>query len=186
VHLGALRSADHRLLSLVQSIARPELDLLGSIVSAFGQAEVTAGIAAGLVVARLRARRADFWVPLAIAVVVLVEAVGKGFVGQPSPPLDAVRGFALLPGLRDPFTHSFPSGHAARDAFLLTVVHGWPRVFTVVALLLVAGSRVYLGEHWPSDVLGGLLLGAAVAWTARAVAGRWRGQWGARTRASSS
>jgi membrane-associated phospholipid phosphatase len=166
-HLGLFRSIDRELLTAIQSVARPELDLAGSIVTLFGQAEVTVGIAAGLVVARLRARRADFWVPLAIAVVVVVEVLGKIVVAQPLPPLELARGIALVPGVDDPFAHSFPSGHVARDAFLLAVINGWPRVVTVAAVAVVALSRVYMGEHWPSDVFGGLALGAAVAWAAR-------------------
>jgi len=164
VSLGLLRSADHGLLAAIQSVARPELDLLGSLVTVFGQAEVTAGIAAGLVVARLRARRADLWVPLAIVVVVALEALVKIVVTQPSPPLELARGLALVPGVGVPFAYSFPSGHVARDTFLLAVSHGWPRIVTAAVLALVAVSRVYMGEHWPSDVLGGLVLGAAVAW----------------------
>ncbi len=131
---------------------------------------MTAGIALGLVVARVRARRADFWVPLAVAVLVLIEAIGKIAIAQSSPPHELTRGFALLPGIQDPFGNSFPSGHVARDAFLLPVVHGWPRLLIAVALALVALTRVYLGQHWPTDVVGGLALGAAVAWGTLAVA----------------
>ena len=133
----------------------------------FGSSEVTAGIAAGLVIARLRARHRDFWVPLAIAFVVAVETVGKLIVAQPLPPHDLQRDLELFRGVAPSFLHSFPSGHVARDTFLLLIVHGWPRVAVGLVLALVAVSRVYTGQHWPSDVLGGLLLGAAVAWVVR-------------------
>lgn len=80
-----------------------------------------------------------------------------------------------LPQLDEaPPTSSFPSGHtAASVAFYGTVAlvlawhtrHLWLRwlgVLVAVAVpLLVGGSRLYRGMHFPTDVLAGLLLGAA-------------------------
>ena len=167
VQLGLLWSFDRQLLALAQSIARREFDVVGSLVTVLGSSEVTAGLAAGLVVARLRARRRDWWVPLVIALVVVIETGLKIVVAQPLPPRDVQRDLEFFRGVAPTFAHSFPSGHVARDTFLLLVVHGWPRVAVALGLVLVAASRVYTGQHWPSDVLGGLLLGAGIAWLAR-------------------
>ncbi len=167
MHIGLLRSFDRELLARVQSVARHELDVLGSVITVLGSSEVTAGLAAGLVVARVRARRRDWWVPLAIALVVIIETVLKIVIVQPLPPHDVQRDLEFFRGVAPSFTHSFPSGHVARDTFLLLIAHGWPRVAVAFALVLVAMSRVYTGQHWPSDVLGGLLLGAGIAWLVR-------------------
>ena len=66
---------------------------------------------------------------------------------------------------------SFPSGHATSAvAILLLAALLLPKrhrpLWVALALsiaLLIAASRVLLGVHWPSDVLGGLLLGAGFA-----------------------
>jgi len=58
--------------------------------------------------------------------------------------------------------YSFPSSHATNSGGLMTLVSlaypGWTPVAATFALL-VGLSRVYLGVHYPSDVLGGFLLG---------------------------
>ena len=63
--------------------------------------------------------------------------------------------------------HSFPSGHANRVAILATfaVIHGGPSLAAGVSIwaLAVGLSRIILGMHFLSDVLAGLLAGAAVA-----------------------
>jgi undecaprenyl-diphosphatase len=66
-------------------------------------------------------------------------------------------------------SHSFPSLHASvAFGFAAAVALATGRLywaFPALALaLLVAWSRVYLGLHYPSDVLAGALVGAASAW----------------------
>jgi membrane-associated phospholipid phosphatase len=69
-------------------------------------------------------------------------------------------------------TYSFPSGHAMGSATLAAamVLLCWPTrlrwpvtITSVVFVLLVGASRVYLGVHYPSDILAGWA--AAIAWT---------------------
>lgn len=85
------------------------------------------------------------------------------------------------------YSHSFPSGHSAMAAAvfltLATVVASVePRRRTkaliyglaIIAVLGVGVSRVYLGVHWPTDVLGGWALGtswALVGWLLLALTG---------------
>lgn len=71
--------------------------------------------------------------------------------------------------------YSFPSGHATNTtvAAIVVLVLLWPllarrgrvtgTVLAVVVALLIGLDRVMLGVHYPSDVLGGYLLGGAVA-----------------------
>ncbi|MFM9108625.1 MAG: phosphatase PAP2 family protein, partial [Chloroflexota bacterium] len=93
----------------------------------------------------------------------LLKAAGAGR----RPPADMVRVLELADGL------GFPSGHSFSAMALLVVIAGVaPRVMTgsrlrvcqalcLLAALLMGWSRVRLGAHWPGDVLGGWLWGAA-------------------------
>jgi membrane-associated phospholipid phosphatase len=64
-----------------------------------------------------------------------------------------------------PNTHSFPSGHATTSFACATVLaFAVPRLRLPLLLLAaaIAWSRVYVGVHYPLDVLAGALLGAAI------------------------
>jgi undecaprenyl-diphosphatase len=63
---------------------------------------------------------------------------------------------------------SFPSGHTANAATLATVVgfliwRTWAWVVGACYVLMMMLSRNYLGAHWLTDTVGGLVLGVAVA-----------------------
>lgn len=139
------------------------LDVLGSLVGLLGQAEITAGIAFGIAVARWRRGARDAWVPLAIGVVVLFETLLKLWIPHAPPPHERSRSVELLPFLQVPFANSFPSGHVARAAFLLRIGDGVPGWLVLAGVVLMALTRVYLAEHWLSDTIGGAVLGLAVA-----------------------
>ncbi len=66
-----------------------------------------------------------------------------------------------------PYSYSFPSGHSqfAAGAFgftALTLKRGWVWILCSFLTLMVGLSRIYLGVHYPRDVLVGFLLGGAV------------------------
>lgn len=63
---------------------------------------------------------------------------------------------------------SFPSGHVANAATLAALLaiilwRWWVVAAGAVYVVLMALSRTYLGAHWVSDTVGGLLIGAGVA-----------------------
>jgi undecaprenyl-diphosphatase len=63
-------------------------------------------------------------------------------------------------------THSFPSGHTATSFACALVLASFAprwRVPLVVLAVLISYSRLYNGDHFPLDVLGGTLLGSIVA-----------------------
>ncbi len=64
-------------------------------------------------------------------------------------------------------TFSMPSGHASRMFAMSTLVafgtRRWAGAAAFVLAALVGLSRIYLGLHWPSDVLAGALLGMLLA-----------------------
>jgi membrane-associated phospholipid phosphatase len=96
---------------------------------------------------------------------------------------DQTRPSASIPGLddhgypKDPYGNAYPSAHTSVVVGLVTAIWPWltwpQRVVGVVVAALVALNRLYIGAHWPIDVIGGAgigLLAGSVCWL---VAGRW-------------
>jgi undecaprenyl-diphosphatase len=87
----------------------------------------------------------------------------KALVDRPRPPLRYPEPHPLV---STPHDASFPSGHAATSfaaATMLSFAFPWLTPFLVLLASAVAFSRVYVGVHYPLDVLGGAALGVLVA-----------------------
>ena len=106
----------------------------------------------------------------AVARMLLAGVVGlvlyKGLKGRTTRSRPCARDRLIQPRAAPLDEYSFPSGHTLHAvSFTLVAVYHYPalRWLLFPFALLVALSRVVLGLHYPSDVLAGALLGAAVA-----------------------
>jgi undecaprenyl-diphosphatase len=147
----------------------------GPLVYAFGLINVTAGIlqvvvGLGAVVVLFVVERRAGWLMAIGSISSLLDNIIKLVISRQRPPADLVH-------ILNPTTgFSYPSGHAVFFtwlAFMLAFalaprVHPTYRpilwIAAAIVIVLTCLARVWAGAHWPSDVLGGVLLG--IGWSA--------------------
>jgi undecaprenyl-diphosphatase len=142
-------------------------------------AAVSAGLV-GWVLVSVGSIRLRLEVARALVIAMAVAEIGAQVLKHLA---DQARPLAVIPGLDthgypiDPAGNAYPSAHTALVVAAVAALWPWmrtsQRVVAVFFAVLVALNRLYIGAHWPIDVLGGAAVGAiggTVAWT---VARKW-------------
>lgn len=193
-----LAGFDDALIRAAQSSRDCTLYLASSLAHVAFALEVSVALCAGL----------SFWLwrqgfgvsalaPWLVFASLISEVSFKLGVPQPGPSgalIPSHWGCTTGPGYPLPLSwtppNTFPSGYAARAGYFAVLATGLARQWMPRALPWVAGgagalvaalafTRVYVAWHWPTDVLGGLLLGASLAFVTRHVLAHrpsWKGR----------
>lgn len=165
VWLGWANQLDHRILITIARVRSPELTNVMLLITSGGSPSVITVAALGILLWFGARPRRGLWILATLAGSAVLNELFKAIVARPRPGI----------GIITETGYSFPSGHAMESlvvygllAYLLT--RNIPRRFTPVAIWAVCGllilaigfSRLYLGVHYPSDVMGGYLAGVAI------------------------
>lgn len=178
VRLNLFNQFDYAATVWLQAHISRQLDTFFSIFSFLGTVDVTSVFL--LIFIICYKNRNSLYIIGSYGIILCIELFNKYFINHPAPPGAFARYKVLLmyPSAYLPQPpSSYPSGHAGRTLFLsgilLFLLFRSKRYPKIVRWLLAGAiilydvillvSRVDLGEHWTSDVIGGSILGLALA-----------------------
>ena len=146
------------------------LDAVMPIVTLFGEGGIFWIAWAVLMLVFPKTRKTGIAMGIALVMGVLIcNATLKPLVARPRPYDFQYENFGITIKLLIDAQHdySFPSGHTIASfeaAIPLMIYDKRMGIPAMVIAVLVTFSRLYLYVHWPTDVLGGILVGAAAGW----------------------
>ncbi len=123
-------------------------------------------------------RRTSVFIILSLLLsLIITNLVLKNLVARPRP-FEAIEGFIpLMERFADAGGYSFPSGHASSSfaaAFAISAAKGKKGAPAYIPALFISLARLYIGVHYPTDILCGALAGTLAALAAMLIIKRIR------------
>lgn len=150
-----------RFLDFLQTIHTPLLDKILAFITSLGNAGIIWIVLAVVLLILPKMRKAGIIVAAALLMdLILCNLILKNLVARVRP-YDVNTAIAIL--IKKPLDFSFPSGHTAASfaamtaLFLAKMKKAW--IAALVLAVLIAFSRLYFYVHYPTDVLGGAVVG---------------------------
>jgi len=166
--LARLLGYDERLLLHFRRYHGPWLTRVARLLTALGDARSWCAVGLALLATtRPAGIHAGMRLACGCTLGALIAQILKRTLNRPRPST-AIEGFEAL--TENPDAFSFPSGHTAAAFGVAVALAGEPAHAGPLSLLLATGiglSRVYLGAHYPLDVLVGVFVGSGSGMAAR-------------------
>jgi undecaprenyl-diphosphatase len=164
VHFHPTLAADRNILIWINSYANPSLDMVFRAITTLGNWVFVLGFTAALVTTLYRNGQTEM---AALSIIAIIGSLGLNTILKHL--FSRVRPELWEHVVRE-YSFSFPSGHAMASLTLALIIayvtrnKHWRHVIALIAVtyvVLIGISRLYLGVHYPSDILGGWLIAAA-------------------------
>ncbi len=155
---------EYFILDFIQNLSSPFMDFLMKSVTFLGDAGWV-WIAAGIILSIIpKTRKVGFTVCLSLIFSVLISNVTLKPLIARTRPYDLIEGIRLI--IDAPKDFSFPSGHTSASFAAAAAIFAYNKKWGSIPLILaflIGFSRLYLYVHFPTDVLGGAVIGSICA-----------------------
>jgi len=162
--LEFIQSIDISILDFIKDNMRfGILDVIMPIISALGNGGLIWIVTAVIFLCLKKYRNIGITLAAALILCLLIGNLGLKPLIARIRPFDVNPDIVLL--IPPPKDYSFPSGHTMSSFASATVIFWYNKRFGICALILgsaIAFSRLYLYVHYPTDILGGIIIGIVI------------------------